>query len=79
MDIVLRKNEKLRIYNSNNDIFLDINSNESEISIEPPPMYFHQLRKKERFLKMYSVKKIDYFDDIDFGYYSDAEIVWKSY
>ena len=81
MDLRINLEERLRVNTSDESVFIDISRSKDNLSlnIDFYEQHFHQLRKKERYFKLFSAKKVEYFEHIDFGFFEGAEIVWKSY
>ena len=81
MNITIGIDEKLRIETYENRVFIDAYRGKDGICIETVfyPIHFQQLRKKEREMCMFSFYDLKHIEDYDFGWYSDAEIVWQSF
>ena len=86
MEIKLRQEEGLRLYNSPGDVFVDsahhVISSEEDWK-ECLVVSFYDMHKvfvlrKERFYKMFLFKKEDAVRMEDFGYYADGEIVFTN-
>ena len=81
MNITIGIDEKLRIETYEDRVFIDVYRGKDEVCIETVfyPIHFQQLRKKEREMCMFSFYDLKHIEDYDFGWYSDAEIVWQSF
>ena len=81
MNITIGIDEKLRIETYEDKVFIDAYRGKDGICIETVfyQMHFHQLRKKGIETCMFSFYDLKHIEDYDFGWYSDAEIVWQSF
>ena len=80
MYVELGANESLRVQ-VYQDIFVDTKRGNNGESLETSfyEMHFHQLRYKSREFRMFSFYDKEDIASYNFGWYSDAKIVWKSY
>lgn len=81
MDLILRSDDKLRLQNFNAKVFVDADSNSQQYGIGVTFYNNHhiQIRKKDNTLKVFSKPSDFPIDEYDFGWWSDAEVVWQSF
>jgi hypothetical protein len=81
MKIELGIREKVRVQSHSLEILVDVHRDNDRVSLKTSfyEFNYHQLRKKEREFCMFSFHYKRDIDLYDFGFFTDAEIVWKSY
>lgn len=81
MDLILRLEEKLRFQNWNAEVFADADCNTHQygIGITFYDMHHIQIRKKSNTFKAFVIPPKFPIDEYDFGYWSDAEVIWQSF
>lgn len=81
MEINLTSEDRLRVSTNNKRMFADVGSAplQESLTIEFYGFQKQQIRCKSKTYKMFIFNLDQPIDDFDFGYWNDAEIVWKSY
>lgn len=81
MDIKLRASDQVRLESGSESVFSDItcdNENMQDVlGVQFYDIHKLQLRAREGCLKMFVIPSDWSFDDVDFGWWGDAEIVWE--
>ena len=57
---------------------IECGKNEYCISVEAYTMHILQIRKKANVVKMFAFHSDGYLRDFDFGWWSDADIIWSN-
>lgn len=76
MNIYLGSEEILRVHTNRNEIFVDVSTTPSQecLTVQFYQMHSHQIRFKSGVYKLFVFES----DDFDFGWWSDAEVIWSS-
>lgn len=81
MEIHIPSEERLRVSTNGKTIFADVDSApfQRSLTVEFYNFQKQQIRFKMGVFKMFIFLEKDDISDFDFGFWDDAEIVWKSY
>lgn len=84
MNIHLHSQERHRISTGSSggisQTFMDIESGKDQygISVEAYTMHRLEIRKKANVIKLFAFPKDEYYKDYDFGWWSDADVIWTN-
>ena len=80
MELRLRNKESIRINSDHeNNNFIDVSGTEFDVATTIdlyPSFHYIEMRKKNGLVRLFLFKKKGYKKDFDFGYYTDAEVVF---